>query len=218
MTRACAWCAGPIPERARRDSRFCGVRCRQASHRFGSACVPRRRSTAPLRLAYADPPYPGLARRYYADHPDYAGEVDHRALVEELRAFDGWALSTSSTALPDVLAIARELEPRAVSVASWFRGSRPGVTRRPRRAWEPVLYVGGRCEPSREWTDDALVHHARPRTTDPRRVIGAKPAAFCFWLFALLGAKPGDTFVDLFPGSGGVARAWAVFEERGRAA
>ena len=32
--------------------------------------------TRPLRLAYADPPYPGNAW-LYRDHPDYGGEVDH---------------------------------------------------------------------------------------------------------------------------------------------
>lgn len=33
-----------------------------------------------MRVAYADPPYPGQAARHYADHPDYAGEVDHQEL------------------------------------------------------------------------------------------------------------------------------------------
>ena len=61
---------------------------------------------------------------------------------------------------------------------------------------------------------DALVHGVRARTTDPARVIGAKPAAFAFWMFDLVAALPGDEFVDLFPGSGGVARAWEVFVSR----
>ena len=34
--------------------------------------------------------------------------------------------------------------------------------------------------------------------------MGAKPAAFCWWVFDLLGALPGDELVDLFPGSGGI--------------
>lgn len=51
-----------------------------------------------MRFAYADPPYPGLAARYYADQPTYAGEVDHAALVASLEAsgYDGWALSTAA--------------------------------------------------------------------------------------------------------------------------
>jgi hypothetical protein len=42
-------------------------------------------------------------------------------------------------------------------------------------------------------------------------VIGAKPAAVCRWIFTLLGAAPGDTLDDLFPGSGAVSRAWAAY-------
>jgi hypothetical protein len=45
----------------------------------------------------------------------------------------------------------------------------------------------------------------------PGRVIGAKPAAVCRWIFTLLGAAPGDTLDDLFPGSGAVSRAWAAY-------
>jgi hypothetical protein len=54
--------------------------------------------------ANADPPYPGKAF-YYRDHPDYAGEVDHAALIARLSTYDGWALSTSAAALPAVLAL-----------------------------------------------------------------------------------------------------------------
>lgn len=218
IERACDWCGRTIPREKRRDAKHCSKSCRQAAHRFARVCVPRRRATAPLRLAYADPPYPGLARRYYEDHPDYAGEVDHRDLLSRLQAFDGWALSTSARALPDVLVIARGELALDVRVASWHRGSRPGVTAWPRAAWEPVVYAGGRRLPSREACDDAYTLRARPRTTDPRRVIGQKPAGFLFWLFELLGARPGDELVDLFPGSGGVARAWQVFEARAREA
>jgi DNA modification methylase len=45
-------------------------------------------------------------------------------------------------------------------------------------------------------------------------VIGAKPAAFCRWVFELLGAAPGDVLEDLFPGSGAVGRAWQVYASR----
>jgi len=52
---------------------------------------------------------------------------------------------------------------------------------------------------------------AGPLGTLPGRVIGAKPAAVCRWIFQLLGAGPGDTLDDLFPGSGAVSRAWAAY-------
>ena len=38
------------------------------------------------------------------------------------------------------------------------------------------------------------------------RVIGAKPAAACRWIFSPLDAAPGDMLDDLFPGSGAVGR------------
>jgi len=279
--RTCAWCRGPIPATLRRDAVCCSVRCRQARHRFaagvGTAEASGRSSATPLRLAYADPPYPGLSRRYYGNHPDYAGEVDHAELIRRLvLEYDGWALSTSARALPEVLALC----PPGVRVAAWVKGERPTRSAGPLNAWEPVIYSGGRLDPSRrssttgepsrqpadatgradqvsdasrhagttrrvEQLDDAspitavdascsaaahasppaaddasrgsarrvdvLVLSARARTTDPGRVIGAKPAGFCRWVFDLLGAQSGDEFVDVFPGSGGVARAWEVY-------
>ena len=100
-----------------------------------------------------------------------------------------------------------------------MRGARPGVSYRPRNAWEPVVYRGGRAYRSdpAEARENALVHGVTPRLTDPRRLVGAKPAAFCYWLFDLLGALPGDELVDLFPGSGGVSRAWRLYASAGHA-
>lgn len=72
------------------------------------------------------------------------------------------------------------------------------------------------CEqpiPSRSRRTDALIHFNRPRTTDRKRVIGSKPAAFARWVFELLGAQPGDELDDLFPGSGGIGRAWRNYSE-----
>ena len=58
---------------------------------------------------------------------------------------------------------------------------------------------------------DSLVCGVGPLDTLPGWVIGAKPAAVCRWIFTLLGAAPGDTLDDLFPGSGAVSRAWAAY-------
>ncbi len=67
-------------------------------------------------FAYADPPYPGTAAKYYRLEPTYAGEVDHRALVASLlqERYAGWALSTSSKALRDVLPLRRSSSSAAV--------------------------------------------------------------------------------------------------------
>ena len=210
--RSCDWCRGPLPEGARRDAVTCSQSCRQARHRFrtGVGVAPGVARGPALRLAYAGPPYPGDARKYYGTHPDYAGEVDHGALIEHLSAgYDGWALSTSARALPDVLALC----PSGVRVAAWHRGVQPAPSRGPQNAWEPVLYLGGRrvVRSVAERRFDSLVYHAGVRRTDPARVVGAKPAAFSRWVFDLLGALPGDEFVDVFPGSGGVGRAWLAY-------
>jgi hypothetical protein len=174
--------------------------------------VGRPNATAPvgpLRLAYADPPYPGKSS-LYREHPDYAGEVDHGALIGRLSTYDGWALSTSAAALRDVLASC----PPGVRVGSWHRGERPTRSAWPLNAWEPVIFWGGRPLPDAPLQArrlDALEYFARPRLTDPGRIIGAKPAVFARWVFDLLGAQPGDELDDLFPGSGGVGRAWQWF-------
>ena len=215
--QVCAWCEGPIPARARRDAVCCSVRCRQARHRFTRAAGRAVEGTSPVaggrprRLAYADPPYPGKAF-YYRDHPDYAGEVDHAELIRRLCSYDGWALSTSAAALPAVLALC----PPGVRVAAWHRGERPTRSWQPLNAWEPVIYLPARpLEASRATGGtrrvDSLVHGVTPMTTLPGRVVGAKPAAFCRWLFDLLAALPGDSLDDLFPGSGAVARAWRAY-------
>ena len=220
-SRSCAWCSGPIPDAARRDALTCSKSCRQARHRFRAAVgvAPAGGHDArPLRLAYADPPYPGMSRKYYGTHRDFAGEVDHEARGASLAATcDGWALSTSAAALPTVLGYC----PPGVRVAAWFRGERVNVrARRPLSAWEPVIYFGGRLGVAEDRRDasrppgqrvDALVYRAGVRRTDPARVIGAKPATFARWVFDLLGALPGDELVDVFPGSGGIARAWADY-------
>lgn len=216
-SRLCAWCKGPVPERARRDAVCCSVRCRQARHRFikGTGRAELAGDGRPLRLAYADPPYPGKAWKYRG-HPDYAGEVDHAALIRRLGdGYDGWALSTSAAALPAVLPLC----PPGTRVAAWHRGARSARSWRPLNAWEPVLYWGGRLtipdDPSRRTGAtrrvDSLVCGVSALTTMPTRVTGQKPAAFCAWVFGLLGAAPGDTLEDLFPGSGAVTRAWEAF-------
>lgn len=169
----------------------------------------------PRRIAYADPPYPGLSARYYRDHPDYAGEVDHAELVAQLLTYDAWALSTNASSLQYVLGLFPvEAEAR---VAAWVRGERPneGATI-PLPSWEPLIYGGQIATRTAHPIAsarrvDSLVHHSRPRTSDPDRVIGSKPARFAGWLFDLLVVQRHDTFVDLFPGSGGMTRAHRAY-------
>jgi len=164
-----------------------------------------------MNLAYADPPYPGQSDIYAARH-DYAGEVDHSALLQQLDPYDGWALSTSARALPTILQLSVELG-RPIRVAAWFRGQRNHHSFWPASSWEPVVFAGGRhLTPAA--TPDSFILRPGHRTTDPDYIIGQKPAAFCYWIFELLGASPNDTLTDIFPGSGIVGRCWQSFQHR----
>ena len=210
----CAWCSGPIPNHARRDSKFCHVRCRQASHRFHSGRFHRvvgrfpellGATDRPMPFAYADPPYPGKAFYY----PEKA-EVDHASLVDRLVAEfpDGWALSTASGSLRDVLPLC----PPDVRVCAWFKGPRPGKSRRALISWEPLLVWRGRPLSTAVVQDlsDGLIAQGRYRAY-PGAMIGMKPPAFSEWMFRQLGARPGDDLVDLFPGSGAIGEALARY-------
>jgi hypothetical protein len=179
-------------------------------------------STRPIRVAYADPPYPGCARFYSVPgtpeyHPDAAEWDDparHVRLIQELeRDFpDGWALSTSSTAL-DVL----HPRPAGSRVAVYCHpGVQNAMVGREVAAvafmWEAVIYrVPQVARGTRVSTPDCVWASAGHNHT--QGFYGSKPPKFCRWLLSLLrlGAHPDDEFVDLFPGSGNVTRAWQEF-------
>jgi len=162
-----------------------------------------------MRFAYADPPYPGQAKRYYGNHPDYAGEVDHAALLTRLADEypDGWALSTSGKALQSVLALC----PPDVEIGIWHvtNASHPGRGNQIWRTWEPVIFRGGRRDASVIVRN--LVTAAQPGAILGGTLRGQKPDVFCTWIFGMLGARPADTLDDLFPGSGAVGRAWESY-------
>lgn len=208
--RVCAWDAcRPVLAHEVYGSK----RCRQTAFRFrrraglvnlvGAPDLRATGSPAPLRLAYADPPYPGMAY-LYRGQPTYKGEVDHRALVRRLvKDYDGWALSTSAGALADVLQIC----PRGARVCAWVKpiGASPR-TYGLHNCWEPLIVVGGRQR--RPGVRDWLAAQPARGHGD---LIGRKPVAFAAFLFAALGATPGDTFDDIFPGTGIIGRAWRAF-------
>jgi len=153
-------------------------------------------------VAYADPPYPGTAWRYYGREQTYAGEVDHVELVARLeREYpDGWALSTSAKALRAVLPLC----PAAARVCSWAKPIAPSPhTAGLHNVWEALIVCRGRQQAP--GVPDALVAvPARRGGTLP----GRKPIAFCAWLFSCLGLQRGDELEDLYPGTGVVSRAW----------
>ena len=177
-----------------------------------------------MRFAYADPPYIGCAKRYYKDQPDYAGEVDHKKLLDQLyHEFpDGWALSSSMKGLWDLIPmIPKDWKCRIAAWVKPYVGSPyMNLVKRPQYSWEPVIFRGGRPLKTghhvRDWLScnnfSAIPGRGKYKSSG---FIGAKPDEFCYWIFELLNMRAGDEFVDLFPGTGRVMRAWERYQEAG---
>jgi hypothetical protein len=182
------------------------------------------------RVAYADPPYPGQAKRHYADHPDYAGEVDHADLIARLETDypDGWALSTSVPALAGLLALCPKGEPSkkrawggsvklgtGVRVCAWIRTGTPFPPSRVMWSWEPLIVrtPHWRQRHPSDFIPDTL-YATQPRGFLGNEITGQKPPAFCRWMFDLLGLTADDELHDLFPGSGAVAREWEAWRRQ----
>lgn len=157
-----------------------------------------------MRIAYADPPYPGCAH-LYKNHPDYAGEVDHADLARRLETeFDGYVLHTASTTLDQIQAL---LTPKTYRTMAWvktFAAFKRNVS--VAYAWEPVLVKACRKPVvtkrvvMRDWI-------ACPITLR-KGLTGAKPEPVVRWAFEMVGAALGDELVDLYPGTGIVGRTW----------
>jgi hypothetical protein len=162
-----------------------------------------------VKIAYADPPYPGCAE-LYRDHPDYAGEVDHKALLERLQdEFDGWVLHTH---VPGLRLMERNgWLPDDIRLCSWcksFAAFKRNVS--VAYAWEPVIVKACRkpVVTGREVMRDYIVEPI----TMKRGLTGAKPERVCHWAFELVGAQVDDEMVDLFPGTGAVTAAWKTWK------
>lgn len=152
-----------------------------------------------MKVAYADPPYPGCAHLYPENK-----EVDHEELLRALQTYDGWLLHTSSVALKDVLPWC-PVEARIMAWVKPFAAFKRNVS--VAYAWEPVIVkaarkpkVNGRVV-MRDWISESI--------TMKKGLVGAKPRNVCFWAFEMLGLEPEDELVDLFPGTGAVSEAWS---------
>jgi hypothetical protein len=191
----CDWCTGPMATKSP-TARFCSRLCRQAAWRIRRRHQVEATTAVPLRMAYADPPYPKFAGRLYRQN-----EVDHVELLSLLEQYDGWALSTGAYALREILPLC----PATAKVCAWVKpiGAAP-ATYGIHNTWEPLIVVPGRrLQPGkRDW----LAAQPARRGGD---LPGRKPLAFAGWLFELLGLLPGDELADLFPGSGIIGRSWS---------
>lgn len=118
------------------------------------------------------------------------------------RECHGWAIAMS----PDSLPLYLEVAPPAARVAAWIRGNAIPSGSRVRTLWEPVLV---KIPPERS------PHGSGPAIDDVLNAgigaggfAGRKPVAWTHWVLGMLGYEPGiDELLDLFPGSGAVAKA-----------
>ncbi len=156
-----------------------------------------------VRLAYADPPYIGQAKRHYSHDPNCA-EVDHEELIGRLVEYDGWALSLSSPTLKTILPMC----PEDVRVMAWvkpFAAYKANVS--PAYAWEPIIVSAAR-KADTAVPDVVARDFISANITMKKGLHGAKPVEFCRWLFVVMGGMSGDSLDDLYPGTGIVGREW----------
>jgi hypothetical protein len=186
-----------------------------------------------MRLAIADPPYPPFngsggrknrASRWYGDKQrsikdrpaDNHASADvwdditkHRELLLQLLdEFDGFAIATS----PDGIAAYHPL-PIGMRILAWIKPNAIPGAHRIKSSWEPVLIfppIGRRSNRQGVgMTSDILTANA-PRVG----FHGAKPETWTHWVLdALSFDKATDTVVDMFPGSGQVARAIETYRQ-----
>lgn len=161
-----------------------------------------------MKIGYADPPYIGCAH-LYKDHPDYNGEVNHRNLIFDLIAnYDGFILHASAPSLPQIVG----LLPDDARIMAWvkpFAAFKKNVS--VAYAWEPVIVRAARKPVvskrlvMRDWIDCPI--------TMKKGLTGAKPEKVCHWAFEMVGARPDDNLVDMFPGTGAVTKAWDTWKK-----
>jgi hypothetical protein len=166
-----------------------------------------------VRVAYADPPYPGCAHLY----PEKI-EVDHVELVGRLLAdFDGFILHTSSVAQRFVESLLPMKDGKNGPVPDGWRTMpwvKPFAAFKKNvpvaYAWEPVIVkavrkpvVRGRAV-MRDWIAAS--------STLKKCVIGSKPLDVCLWAFEMAGLEPADELVDLYPAEGAVTAAWTAWK------
>jgi hypothetical protein len=171
---------------------------------------------AHLKMAYADPPYLGCAKILYGEYHRRAGDYDklvtHIKLVKKLmREYpDGWALSLLTSTLP----LLWPYFPKKIHIGAWVKRYGPFKKNvNPAYFWEPVVFYGGRPRGDKkkyiyDWVCAQVV-------TGPF-FPGRKPDEFSFWVFEMLGMEAGDKFIDLFPGSKAVGKAWQMFSRQAK--
>ena len=102
--------------------------------------------------------------------------------------------------------------PESIRVLAWvkpFAAFKKNVN--PSFAWEPIIMYGGRPRTDamtymRDWAAEPI--------TLRKGLTGAKPTNLCYWLFDAMNLQPGDSFDDLYPGTGIVTEAWVTYQSQ----
>lgn len=198
--------------------------------------TPEPTAAGGMRLAIADPPYLGVAERFYGpgangqtlvrgpkraarghapsiirttEHPD-AKDWDnpdrHRQLVNDIQRGYDGWAIALSRRSIPLYLDAAPPEPET-HLCIWVKPTAfPGGNSRFIGAYEAVL-----VRPARRASPapGLMVRDTLTATVERVGHIGAKPAAWTRWVLALMGYEPGDIVVDLFPGSGAVTATTA---------
>lgn len=98
--------------------------------------------------------------------------------------------------------------PDDARVAAWTKGFHQIRPMTVQYAWEPVIFRGGRKDHKRT---PMVRDWFKSQPTLKRGLSGAKPDEFNQWILDLLNFRADeDTLDDLFPGTGGMAKALAA--------
>ena len=168
-----------------------------------------------MRIAIADPPYLGRARRWYGvggrgsgggvhradEHPaaaDWDNPEAHTQLVARLlEDFDAWAIA----AAPSSLALYLAAVPGNTRVMVWHRRNAVPSGARVRSCWEPVLVN----TPRRAYGSGLPVNDVLDAPAPTDGFAGSKPARWTRWVLDAIGYDAEtDTVSDLFNGTGRV--------------
>jgi hypothetical protein len=174
-----------------------------------------------VRLGYADPPYFGCGKLYADQHTEalvWDNPDTHAQLVTYLQNnFDGWVIHASAT--PESMAL---YGPLVLNTGARWGSWRKGFAAFKKNvsvayAWEPVIIkkcrkpvVNGRLV-MRDWVE---ADDIKCSITLKRGLTGAKPEAVVHWALELMGARPEDELLDIFPGTGAVTEAWGTWRDK----
>jgi hypothetical protein len=159
-----------------------------------------------MKFAYADPPYHKQGKKLYGKHHNEAAVWDSKdehlkllaRLVDEYP--DGWALSCNPADLRWLLPAA----PEGTRVCTWVKTFHPIRMTSVQFAWEAVLLFGGRKNQQR---NPMVRDWYLGKPSRMQKLPGAKTDEFNNWILDLLNFQDCDQLDDLFPGTGGMARA-----------